>query len=283
MEFRSDVRPSPIAGAWYAGSPETLTRQVDEYLQSAKVKKEDLKGKVIGLVSPHAGHRYSGRTAAYAYKALADHPRDLVVILSPLHQFYPADFSTTAHRAYWTPLGEVEVAQEELNALDKGLSAQGLELYQVTQDEEHSLEIQLPFLQRVWKKSFRLLPVMIRVHESRKLKIFANALYESVKNTDCVIVASSDLSHYSPLSAAEALDAETLKRIQQADPEAVLAGELTGEAPACGAGAIAAMLWTTKLMGAKSVQILNYSTSADSTGDENGVVGYGAAAVLTPE
>jgi len=283
MEFRSDARPSPIAGTWYTGDPDVLTRQVDEFLQAAKIKTGELKGKVIGLVTPHAGHRYSGKTAAYAYKTLLNQPRNLVVILSPFHQYYPADFSTTVHRAYLTPLGEVEVAQEELIAIEKLLLDQGIELFQVARDGEHSLEIQLPFLQRVWKKTFKLLPVMIRSHDSLKIKAFADALYEVVKHLDCVIVASSDLSHFSPLEIAESLDAETLKRIRHHDPEAVLAGETEGDAPACGSAAIAAMLWTTKLMGAKTVQILNYSTSADSTGDDSSVVGYGSAAVLLPE
>lgn len=282
MEFRSDARPSPIAGTWYAGDPAVLSRQMDEFIRAAKIKKADLKGKVIGLVVPHAGHRYSGRTAAYAYKAVADQPCKLVVILSPFHQYFPEDFMTTAHHAYQTPLGEVEVAQAELDAMDKLLAEEGLKIYQVANDGEHSLEIQLPFLQTVWKESFSLLPVMVRTHDSRKVKAFADALYEVIQSKDCLIIASSDLSHFFPVELAEKLDAETLRRISNFNPEGVLAGALDESAPACGAAGIAAMLYTTKRMGASRVQILNYNTSADSTGDGSSVVGYGSAAVLMP-
>ncbi len=283
MEFLSEVRPSPIAGTWYTGDPVVLARQMEDYVQAAKISKADLRGRVAGLVVPHAGHRYSGRTAAYAYKAVADQPRDMVVILSPFHQFYPADFITTAYRAYQTPLGDVEVSCEELSQLADLLPASGLKLVQLADEGEHSLEIQLPFLQQTWKKTFRLLPVMVRTHDIKALQKFASALYDVIKDSGCLVIASSDLSHFQPLRIAQALDAEALKRIKSFDPQKVLDGDADNSAPACGAGAIAAMLQVTKLLGADKVQILNYSTSADSTGDDSSVVGYGSAAVLMPE
>lgn len=280
MEFLSEARPSPIAGAWYAGDPQVLARQMEAYISAAKIKPEDLAGRVLGLIVPHAGHRYSGQTAAYAYKTVAEKPRELVIILSPLHQYYPEDFITTAFQAYETPLGQVEIAQHELRVLDEELARRGYKLVQVGADQEHSLEIQLPFLQQAWKSPFRLLPVMLRARESRKISQFAAALYESIASRDCLVIASSDLSHFFPLEKAQLLDAETLRRVSRFDPEAVLAGDGDHSAPACGAGAIAAMLETTRRMGADKVQILNYSTSADSTGDQSSVVGYGSATVL---
>ena len=283
MDFLPEARPSPIAGTWYAGDPHTLAHQMDAFLAAVKLKQEDLVGKVIGLVVPHAGHRYSGLTAAYAYKSVADTPRDLVVILSPMHQYYPEDFITSAFSAYETPLGRVELALPELRILDEQLARRSYKLVQVGADQEHSIEIQLPFLQRVWQKPFRLMPIMLRVRDSRKVEQFAAALYETVHEYDCLIIASSDLSHFSPLVKAQTLDGETLRRISRFDPEAVLAGDNDGSAPACGAGAIAAMLETTQRMGAQKAQILNYSSSADSTGDDSSVVGYGSAAVLIPE
>ena len=127
MEFLSDARPSPIAGTWYAGKAAALSRQMEAFFGAVKLKKEDLPGRVLGLMVPHAGHRYSGQTAAYGYQAVADSLRQLVVILSPLHQFFPDDFVTTAHAAYQTPLGEVRVAQPELQQL---------------RSEEHTSELQ---------------------------------------------------------------------------------------------------------------------------------------------
>lgn len=282
MEFINSARPSPIAGSWYAGDAHSLSSQVDAYLNEVKLKPEDLSGEVIGLLAPHAGHRYSGRTAAYAYKAIAPHPRPLVVILSPFHQRVAGDFLTSAFRAYQTPLGEVSLAQEELCALETRLSARGLPLIQLTHEQEHSLEIQLPFLQRVWQTPFWLLPVMLRTHDFRLLEGFAQELHSVLAGKDCLLIASSDLSHFFPLETAQQFDAETLKRIQMNDPRGVLLGEMEGSAPACGAPAIAVMLMVTKMMGAQKVQILNYSTSADASGDDSSVVGYAAAVVSRP-
>lgn len=283
MEFQPDARPSPIAGRWYAGEPAVLSRHVEDFLRAAKVKNDDLSGKVAGLVVPHAGYVYSGRTAAYAYKTIADQPRKLVVILSPLHQYSPNDFITTAFRAYQTPLGEIEVAQEEMTKLNNLMIKDGLSVSQLAGESEHSLEIQLPFLQVIWPQGFKLIPVMVRSYEPGKIKKFAAALAKVIKEHDYLIIASSDLSHFFPLDIAEQLDAGTLGRISKFKPEEVLAGARDESAPACGAPGIAAMLETLKLLGADKVQILNYSTSADTTGDKTSVVGYGAAAVLIPE
>jgi len=283
MEFKSTARPSPIAGSWYAGDPESLTRQVDEYISSAKLKDEDLQGQVLGLVSPHAGHRYSGRTAGYAYKAIQETPRDLVVILSPFHPYSPASLLTTSHSAYRTPLGDVPVAIPELEQLDSLLKKQGHTLKQIASDEEHSLEIQLPFLQRAWQSPFRLLPLMVRTHLPHAIRALAESVYSVIRDQRFLVIASTDLSHFYPLEIAQTLDSEMLRRIKTLSPEKVLSADTEGSASACGAGAVAAMLWITQLAGADRVFILNYSTSADGTGDSNSVVGYGAAAITAPE
>ena len=282
MEFLPEARPSPIAGSWYAGNADILSRRMEEFIQDAKLKKSDLSGKVSGLLVPHAGHRYSGRTAAYAYKAVAEQARKLVVILSPFHQYVPVDLLTTAYGAYQTPLGDVNIARTEMTALNDRLNALGQDIIQLENEAEHSLEIQLPFLQTIWKEDFELMPVMIRTHDSKKLKDLANSLYEIIRDKDCLIIASSDLSHFYPLNIAQSLDSETLRRIKRFNPEEILSGAADNSAPACGAGAIAAMQYTLKMMGADKVQILNYSTSADSTGDTDSVVGYGSAAVMLP-
>ena len=284
MEFRSDARPSPIAGTWYLGDPEKLARQVDSFLDAARLSNDDLDGKVIGLLSPHAGHRYSGRTAAYAYKAVQGKPRKLVIILSPFHPYFMGDFLTTAHSAYQTPLGNIPVAIEEVQKLGELLSGQGLSLKQISRDEEHSLEIQLPFLQRAWRTDFELLPLMVRSQDPHDLNRLAESIYQVIKGKNFLLVASSDLSHFYPLETAETLDAEMLRHVKMFDPLSVLSAEADGTASACGAGAVAAMLWISKLAGANKVQILNYSTSADATGDASSVVGYGSAAVMaTPK
>ncbi|MRR52703.1 MAG: AmmeMemoRadiSam system protein B, partial [Rhodocyclaceae bacterium] len=157
----ADVRPSPIAGTWYSADPQRLARQVDAFLQSAVLP--PLEGEVIGLVSPHAGHRYSGRTAGHAFRAVQGRHFDLVAVISPLHSFFPADLLTTSHKGYGTPLGPVWVDNEALDALDESLRhISDKKIQRVSNDSEHSLEIELPFLQRALEGEFKLLPVMIR-------------------------------------------------------------------------------------------------------------------------
>jgi AmmeMemoRadiSam system protein B len=279
MEFRLDARPSPIAGTWYLGDPVKLARQIDSFLESAKLPENDFNGNIMGLLAPHAGHRYSGHTAAYAYKTVLRKPRDLVIILSPFHPFFSGEFLTTSYTSYRTPLGDLPVAKKELQSLEDLLKNHGLKITQISHDEEHSLEIQLPFLQRVWDSKFELLPLMVRSQNPKNLQLLAESLYEVVKERDFLLVASSDLSHFYPLDTAESLDEEMLKRVKSFDPLSVLSAESEGNAFACGASAIASMLWTSKLAGADKVQILNYSTSADATGDPSSVVGYGSAVI----
>lgn len=280
MKFRNDIRPSPIAGTWYTGDPKKLAAEIDQFIESAKVSADEYEGELIGLVSPHAGHRYAGRTASYAYRLVQGCPRGLAVILSPFHPYSTAEFLTTAHRAYQTPLGEVPVEKELLSLLDIKTAEAGLSLAQIAEDEEHSIEIQLPFLQRAWQEEFSLLPVMVRTHDPKKLRKFAQALHEVLDGHDYLLIASTDLSHFYPQDYAEVLDAEMLKRIKEMDAQGVLDAESEGSGSACGAGGVAAMLWTAQLAGANRAYILNYSSSADATGDRSSVVGYGAAAVF---
>ena len=135
-------------------------------------------------------------------------------------------------------------------ALNNQLNILGQDIVQLENEAEHSLEIQLPFLQTIWKENFKLMPVMIRAHDCKKLKNFSKALFNTIKDKDCLIIASSDLSHFNPLNIAQSLDSETLQRIKHFNPEGVLSGAADNSAPACGAGAIAAMLYTLKMMGA---------------------------------
>ena len=280
MEFKSISRPSPIAGTWYIGDPTALSRRIDAYINDARVAKEDIQGTVIGLTAPHAGHRFSGKTAGYAYKTIKGEKRDLVVILSPFHQYFPGDLITTAYQAYTTPLGEVPVDMDALVELEKTLKKNSIPIHQVSNDPEHSLEIQLPFLQQALSADFKLLPLMIRSHDVHILKQTAEALFKVIEGQSFVIIASTDLSHFYPLDIAEVMDVEMLKQIKEMDPESVLFAEREGSASACGASAVAVMLWLSKKTGAKKAYILNYGTSADSTGDKTSVVGYGSVAVV---
>lgn len=278
MNTIAEVRPSPIAGTWYSGDPAQLREQVDRYLD--RVTLPDPQGPVTALVAPHAGHRYSGQTAAYAFTAVRGQEHDLVAVVSPMHAPYPADLITTGHAAYGTPLGAVPVDQEAVRQLDELLAADGLRLARVVNDREHSLEIELPFLQRALRGSFHLLPVMVRSQSPLLARRLGNALAQVLRGSRSgLLVASTDLSHFYPEEIAQQLDAEMLRRVSSFTPEAVLEAEETGKGYACGAAALTAVMWAASALGADKVEILHHSTSGDETGDYSSVVGYGAAVI----
>lgn len=277
-----DLRPSPIAGTWYDGNPTRLAKQVDAYLQ--KAHPPALEGHILGVIAPHAGYVYSGITAGYAFKPVQGMDVDLVVIFSPLHAYHPAPFLTTAHQGYQTPLGSILVDQDVLRRVDVELcKISGVRLTAVHNDPEHSLEIELPFLQRTLNKEFKLLPIMVRTHAPDLLCQLGKIIAGLIQNKKCLLVASTDLSHFKTEQVAHQYDSVMLEAIQHFSPEEALQAEQTGTGFACGVGAVAAMLWTARFMGATSVQILHHSTSAETTGDRSSVVGYGAAVVLKQE
>jgi MEMO1 family protein len=279
MNVQLDVRPSPIAGQWYPGDPKRLAASVDRYIQDAKLP--ELKGKVVAIVSPHAGHIYSGPVAGYAFACLKGLTPDLVAVISPMHDYYDEPFLTTAHQAYQTPLGTILVDNEAVHALHEQLVKElGYGLARIRRDHEHSLEIELPFLQRVLNSEYKLLPVMVRDQSHRGTHVLGQCLAKLLKGRNALLVASTDLSHFYPQELANTLDAEMLHCIESFDPEAVIEAEEQGRGFACGRGALAAVLWAAKELGADTVKVLKHATSGDITGDTSQVVGYGAAVVL---
>jgi AmmeMemoRadiSam system protein B len=282
MKEELGIRPSPIAGQWYPADARRLAAQVDGYMDTAKLPEID--GEVVGVMAPHAGHIYSGPVAGYAFAALRGLKPDLVVVVSPMHQPYYEPLLTTAYAAYATPLGSIPVHREALSLLDDLLENElGIRLTPVARDMEHSLEIELPFLQRALARPFSLLPVMVRDQSQAVSRGLGKAIADTLANKDIVgvepaiLVASTDLSHFYPQQVARTLDGEILRQVEAFDPEGVIRVDEQGKGYACGRGALAAVLWAAKELGANRSQVLHYATSGDVTSDYERVVGYGAA------
>lgn len=275
------IRPSPIAGTWYTGDPHTLAKSVDQYI--AKAALPTITGIPVAVIAPHAGHLYSGATAGYAFRAIAGMTFDLVAVISPMHHYERQPLLTTAHQAYQTPLGAVAVDAQAVTDLHAGLLAElGFGLTAVALDREHSLEIELPFLQRALPGGFQLLPVMVRDQSPHTAEGLGRALARILKNRRALLVASTDLSHFYTEAEAQRLDQAMLDQVGAFSPRGVFQVENAGKGYACGLGALAAVLWAAQDLGATRVEILNHSTSAEITGDTAQVVGYGAAVALKP-
>ena len=275
------VRPSPIAGTWYSADPEELRRTVDGYLENATLP--DLPGEVVALVAPHAGYLYSGSVAGYAFKAIRGKAFKSVAVISPMHQYTAHPILTSAHRAYQTPLGEIPVDHQQLSQISDALQNKiGLSLSPIANDQEHSLEIELPFLQRALTGDFNLIPIMLRDQTPAVAKALGEVLGLFLADSDSLLVASSDLSHFLPEATANLLDNRVLSALVDFSPEGLFDLKARGEGQACGLAAIAAVLWAARELGAEEVTLLNYDTSASTTGDRSSVVGYGAAAITRP-
>jgi AmmeMemoRadiSam system protein B len=264
-----DVRPSSIADEWYPGDPNDLASSVDGYITRAEIP--PIGGRVVGILAPHAGHRYSGPVAGYAFKFLQGLTFDVVALVGPSHYRYPAQILTTSHDAYETPLGRVPVDRDSLSALREKVPIDA-----VREDPEHSLEIELPFLQRTLGH-FSLIPLAMIDQSFEMAEQLGHALAEVLRNQKALLVASSDLSHFHQQTIANRLDQKVLDAVEAYDPAGVVRAEELGQEIACGRGAIAAVMIAARDLGADSAAVVRHATSGDVIRRYDRVVGYGAA------
>ncbi len=272
-----ESRPSPIAGLWYPANPRQLQAEIQHYLD--EVIYYPVLGDLRALLVPHAGYRYSGKTAAYAYQYLIGKPIETVFILSPYHDYHPEDFLTTAHNAYETPLGIVDIDHEILQSINSAfLKDTGFSIQTVTRDKEHSLEIQLPFLQSVLSRKFRIVPIMVRSRNARLCQQLGGIIADHFIADNSLLIASSDLSHFYHEKLAHQLDAVILDAVRENQPENIFNAEEKKSGFACGAGAVTTVMWANVKIKVNHTEILYYTTSAEETHDAQSVVGYAAAA-----
>lgn len=237
-------------------------------------------GAVFGIIVPHAGLVYSGAVAAQAFWHLRSTSPRNVVIVGRMHHPTRASVLTTAHDGFRTPMGIVPVDRDLLQRLDTVLkSSSSFGLVQVENDPEHSIEVELPFLQYVLG-DVPFLPLMIANQRRQVVERLGHALAEVIDGPETLLIASSDLSHFYTQADAYALDQEMLRRIEAFDPEGVLDADENGIAFACGSGAIASVLWAARDLGAKNVVVVGYGTSGDVNRRYDAVVGYGSAVIL---
>ena len=280
----TDPRPSPIAGTWYPDRPESLRGMIKGFLEEAALPA--FEGQLVGLIAPHAGYIYSGLTAAHAFKALLGKQFARVILLSPSHQPYRQPLLTTSHDAYSTPLGLVPVDREALARLNELLKeSNGVELAAVRRDQEHSLEIELPFLQVTQPNGFWLVPLMMVDQSASMARLLSAALLKLIQSfppkENALLLASSDLSHFYSERAANRLDGNLADALQEFDLNAFYQRKQHGEMEACGFAPMATVLQTSRLLGAEQVTVADYRTSAAVTGDRSSVVGYLSAIIST--
>jgi AmmeMemoRadiSam system protein B/AmmeMemoRadiSam system protein A len=267
-----EIREPALAGSWYPGDPEILSRDVKRYLENAKKEKVD--GEIVALVSPHAGYMYSGQVAAYAYKLIEGKSFDTVVVVGPSHRFPFKGASLWDRGGFRTPLGVVPVDDE----LSKKLMEKRKEIRFIPEahNQENSLELQIPFLQTVLK-SFKLVPIAMEPDWSwETCQYLASAIAETVRGKKVLLVASTDLSHYYTYNIAIELDRIFLNHIERFDIEGLNRDLKSNRTEACGGGPVVTIMLAAKTLGANQGKVLKYLNSGDVTGDRSRVVGYAA-------
>lgn len=269
------IRRSIIAGSWYPGEAAKLKAEVEKYLAAAKAYPSD--SELLGIVTPHAGLMYSGPVAAFAYKNLKGLGIKTVVMVGPSHRAHFEGSAIYASGEWETPLGKVGI-DAELSQRIIGQDQTHIKDLPAAHAQEHSLEIQLPFLQTVLEPGFKIVPVMVSNHSLASCERLAHSIVQSINGgKGILLLASSDLSHFHSQAEAKKLDQKVVKGIENYDPEK-LAGELAFEkCEACGGGPIVTVMIACKLLGADKGVVYDYRTSGDVTGEKEQVVGYLAA------
>ena len=274
---RARVRASPIAGTWYPGQPDALERAVRDLLEA--VEPIDIDGELVALLSPHAGLRYSGAVAAAGYRLLERRPFETVVLLGPSHHVYFQGASVYDCGVFETPLGPIRIDEELASAVHESSSC--MRVFFEAHEQEHCLEMQLPFLQ-VLNPEIKIVPIIMGDQRRQNVEAVADAISRTVagKGKRTLLIASSDLSHYKSADIAQSMDGKVSALVDRFDADGLMELLEKNHEHACGGGPLVAVMRAARELGGRKAQLLRYGDSGDVSGDKSEVVGYLSAAVF---
>jgi len=274
------VREPAVNGMFYPDDPVVLRKDIEDYIRSAVVP--EMKEHIVGIISPHAGYMYSGKVAAHAKKIVVKKSYDSVILIGPGHRAYFNGAALWDKGSFRTPLGNVDIDEDIVVEMIKtgGIMKTSLD----THKGEHSLEVQIPFLQIVLDR-FKIVPIVMGIQTidaCRELvQIMSTILQTSKKRL--LVVGSTDLSHYYSYTEAKKLDGYVVKCLDMFDIPGMIDLFETGKAEACGAGPIIVTMMLSEILGADHGRVLKYANSGDVSGDKSSVVGYVSAAFCRPQ
>jgi MEMO1 family protein len=275
------TRSPYVANAFYAGTKAELRDQIAKCfthrLGPGKIPSVENKGKrkIIGIISPHAGYMYSGPIAANGYSRLAlDGTPDVAIIIGPNHTGYGSGVSILTDGLWETPLGSLAID----NYLAKQIqtSSEIMDVDEAAHQYEHSIEVQLPFLQFLYNQSIKFVPICVMMQDIQTSREIATTIIDQTKETNYVIIASSDFTHYEPHEKAVRRDKMAIDAIMNLDDSKLNELGETNKVTMCGYGPITALISAARKLGDVKTEFLAYGTSGDITGDTSSVVGYGS-------
>ncbi len=263
-----------VAGMFYPGDPDVLRSTVRRLLGERPMVRSARES--VGLVVPHAGYPYSGRVAGATFRRALECGRpDVVILLGASHTGLGPTFSLSDTAAWRTPLGDVPLDRETIRTL----VAAGMQIYEPAFHREHSVEVELPFLQDLWDDPVPIVPICVQPGSLEELSAGAAALLETTGGRVTWVVASSDFTHYEADSVARERDRVALDPILAVDPARFYRVCVEGRFSVCGVGAIATLLALASRRGWRESSLVAYETSGDSTGDRTAVVGYAGVTI----
>lgn len=274
-EIMTALREPAVAGSFYPGDKSTLRRMIESYLKEARSTKES-KGQLVGFIAPHAGYVYSGQIAAYAYNLIKEKDYETVIIMGPSHRTGFKGASVYNIDNYKTPLGQVKIDMDIAEELIK--SSRQISYVPQAHKLEHSVEVQVPFIQVVQPKAL-IVPMVIGSVSSQNCKKIARAIADAARKGRVLIIASSDMSHYHSYDEAVAMDKKVLQEIEDLAISDLNKMLTSGEGELCGGAPVMILMYVCEQLKAANVSVLKYANSGDVTGDKTQeVVGYSSIA-----
>lgn len=267
----ANVKEPNVAGAFYPADKSELARLIQKYMDEARP--EAVQGEPVVLISPHAGYIYSGPVAAYGFKALSGKSFETVIILAPSHYFPFKGASVYKEGSFRTPLGDIEVDSSMASAL-LGLDPKLLFFEPQVYEQEHSVEVELPFLQQSLKPGFKILPVLMGDMSYEECLTLAGDLSGVIAGKKVLVLVSTDMSHYKPYAEAEMYDRTTIAYIKDFDSKGLWDAVAGTGWNVCGIHPVMTGMAFAKLKDAKNINVLKYANSGDTAGDKTKVVGY---------
>lgn len=272
MEKRYPV----VAGAFYEGSPSRLKNQIEACFlnpygpgELPKLPVSKRLEKSIGVMVPHAGYIYSGPVASHAYFEISRMGSpDMVVVIGPNHTGYGEPIGVYDGGNWITPFGEVKIAADISNELASRCGIAALDA--LSHKYEHSIEVQLPFLQYIYGNSFSIIPICMMDQRLQVAKELSKCLKEILSEKAVLIIASSDMDHYEGHETVVEKDKRVLEKIEVLDTEGMYEEIKKNHVTMCGYGPVSVAM----NYGFSSARLLRHATSGDITGDKTKVVGY---------
>lgn len=280
-----EVRKPAVASMFYPDEKISLKKMINTFLSEVPddVTEFFIKKRIdnlFGLIAPHAGYVYSGGVAAHAFALLKQKAIDTVILIGPSHYNQFSGYALTHFQSFETPLGVIPV-DEKLTAMINEKGSNVFEYIDTAHIREHSLEVQLPFLQSTLINNFKIVPILMGEQTLSNVTLGADIIKSVLDDYEksYIIVISSDLSHYYNDEAAHKLDDRFLDLVDAMNAQKLMQAISVGEAEACGAGPVAFLLELAKKMNRTSVKNLVYNNSGDASGDYSRVVGYLASVI----